>query len=93
MNLFCVEEKLCFSNLLMDLNDIGYLIFTGTLNLARYLIVDFQKKCRNYHQNLSFFALFMRFVFIGRLFLFTHCLSKFRSSEKYFPIKNYIYYL
>ena len=51
MNLFCDEENLCLSNLLMDLNDIGFLIFAGPLNLSRYLIVEFQKKFQNYHQN------------------------------------------
>ena len=39
------------TNLLLDLNDIGLLIFVGPLNLTDCLIVDFQKKCQNYHQN------------------------------------------
>ena len=51
MNLFCVEENLCLSNLLMDLNDTGFLIFAGPLNVPRYLIIDFQKKRQNRHQN------------------------------------------
>ena len=51
MNLFCDEENLCLSNLLMDLNDICFLIFAGPLNLSRYFIVEFQKKFQNYHQN------------------------------------------
>ena len=60
MDLFCVEENLSLNNLLMNLNDIGFLIFAGPLNLTRYSIVDFKKKCRNYHQkSLSCFALFM----------------------------------
>ena len=41
MNLFCVEENLCLSNLLMNLNDVGFLIFAGPPNLTRYLIDDF----------------------------------------------------
>ena len=41
MNLFCVEENLYLSNLLMNLNDAGFLIFAGSLNLTRYLIIDF----------------------------------------------------
>ena len=56
MNLFCVEENLCLSNLLMDLNDIGILIFAGPLNRTHYLIGDFQKKCQNYHQNHFMFC-------------------------------------
>ena len=51
MNLFYVEQSLCLSNLLMEWNDIGFLIFAGPLNLTRYLIIGFQKKCQNYHQN------------------------------------------
>ena len=51
MNLFCVEENLCLSNLLLDLNDTVFLIFAGPLNVPRYLIIDFQKKRQNYHQN------------------------------------------
>ena len=51
MNLFCDEKNLCLSNLLMDLNDIGFLIFASPLNLSCYLIVEFQKKLQNYHQN------------------------------------------
>ena len=50
MKLFCVEEKLCLSNLLMDLNDTGFLIFAAPPNLTSYLIVSFQKKCQNYDQ-------------------------------------------
>ena len=51
MDLFCDEKNLCLSNLLMDLNDIGFLIFAGPLNLSCYLIVELQKKFQNYHQN------------------------------------------
>ena len=45
------QETLCVSILVLNLNDIGFLIFAGRLNLTHHLIVDFQKKCQNYHQN------------------------------------------
>ena len=38
-------------SLLLDLNDIGFLIFVGPLNLTHCLIVNFQNKCQNYDQN------------------------------------------
>ena len=39
------------SSLSLDLNDIGFSIFVGSLNLTHCLIVNFQKKCQNYDQN------------------------------------------
>ena len=39
MNLFCVAENLCLNNLLMDLNDIDFLIFAGPLNLIIWLLI------------------------------------------------------
>ena len=35
------------------------LIFAGHINLTHYLIVDFQKKCRNYHQDHFFFTIYV----------------------------------